>query len=421
MALHLSLDKIFVQSTVDNVNETVTRYLESHDPLQTDLILSYWEEPFQEDLFKKTIKIILEKNYKNVTLLADPFELSMLKDKLSNFGLSKSLDINGLLLFTCETHSQTPNVKWNRLANKGLLLTGRLDKLSRIGLLKALYNKDLLDNQKIFWTFPDYHQQKKNIERYIHASIEDNLLTFFNHCQSNRIDIKTLPTKFFSHWHTNNSDDRHLFNNIYGKTSYSIISESYHTEYPWFTEKTYRTILYKHPFILVGPTNSLKSLQSIGFRTFNNYFPDPNYDSIINPVKRMKAIVENISFFAKIIEEHGNDIEQDVEFNYQHLLNLYNLERDKISSLYKKLGLPFHEWRQNFGLYSAAGTGLFQDIKSPRQMCPSKCIESKLYIERYNKCKGAAWPDITNLLDGLELSDWILDELDYYKIEFPFI
>ena len=49
-------------------------------------------------------------------------------------------------------------------------------------------------------------------------------------------------------------------------------------EYPFITEKTYRNIKYKKPFIIMGQHISLASLHKLGYKTFHPLI-DESYDS----------------------------------------------------------------------------------------------------------------------------------------------
>ena len=59
------------------------------------------------------------------------------------------------------------------------------------------------------------------------------------------------------------------------------------------TEKIFKPIVAKQPFVLLGCTNNLEYLQSYGFRTFDKFW-DESYDSIADPVARLKAVVKII-------------------------------------------------------------------------------------------------------------------------------
>ena len=59
------------------------------------------------------------------------------------------------------------------------------------------------------------------------------------------------------------------------------------------TEKIFKPIVAKQPFVLVGCANNLEYLKSYGFKTFDRWW-DESYDNIIDPIERIKAIAEII-------------------------------------------------------------------------------------------------------------------------------
>jgi hypothetical protein len=65
------------------------------------------------------------------------------------------------------------------------------------------------------------------------------------------------------------------------------------------TEKSLRPIACGHPFILCATTNSLKYLQSYGFKTFDGLI-DESYDTIVDPKQRLEAIVREMKRIANL-------------------------------------------------------------------------------------------------------------------------
>ena len=55
------------------------------------------------------------------------------------------------------------------------------------------------------------------------------------------------------------------------------------------TEKIFKPIVSRMPFILAGPAHSLEYLRSYGFKTFTDFW-DESYDTIEDPIERMRAI-----------------------------------------------------------------------------------------------------------------------------------
>ncbi len=82
-----------------------------------------------------------------------------------------------------------------------------------------------------------------------------------------------------------------------GHFSQSLISVIAETNYEqgdvFLSEKTYKAIAHAHPFILVGPVNSLQKLRALGFETFAGYINE-SYDSIVDHNERMNTIIQEL-------------------------------------------------------------------------------------------------------------------------------
>jgi hypothetical protein len=60
------------------------------------------------------------------------------------------------------------------------------------------------------------------------------------------------------------------------------------------TEKIFKPIVARQPFVLLGCVNNLKYLRSYGFKTFDAWW-DESYDSIADPIERLQAVVKIIN------------------------------------------------------------------------------------------------------------------------------
>jgi hypothetical protein len=56
------------------------------------------------------------------------------------------------------------------------------------------------------------------------------------------------------------------------------------------TEKIFKPMVHRHPFILVGPYKTLEYLKEMGYKTFSDFW-DESYDDIENPTERLLKIV----------------------------------------------------------------------------------------------------------------------------------
>jgi hypothetical protein len=95
------------------------------------------------------------------------------------------------------------------------------------------------------------------------------------------------------------------------RTEVSIIAETTQMEF-FPTEKTYKSLMLGHPFILFGGRCSLKELHKLGFQTFGEWI-DEGYDLTDYPLERADYIVqktlasvpENITELSAEVREHN--------------------------------------------------------------------------------------------------------------------
>lgn len=86
------------------------------------------------------------------------------------------------------------------------------------------------------------------------------------------------------------------------------------------TEKIFKPVILRMPFVLVGCAHNLKYLRSYGFKTFSKWF-DESYDDIDDPVERLKAVVKVIEYISRLDNDELtsmlHDMEEVLEYNYQ--------------------------------------------------------------------------------------------------------
>ncbi len=124
--------------------------------------------------------------------------------------------------------------------------------------------------------------------------------------------------------------------NYYEDSYFSIISE---TSFPFYklgdagdatdigrilSEKTFKSIGMKHPFILLTNPHALKLLREIGYKTFHPLI-DETYDSVTDPVVRICMIINEVK---KLCALEGDDLKHFLseakkicDYNFHHLLN----------------------------------------------------------------------------------------------------
>jgi hypothetical protein len=224
------------------------------------------------------------------------------------------------------------NQQWNADADKFLFLTGKPDRINRVGLLWKLYKKDLLKHA--IWSLDvqnsDREPTLKILARHGVTSDAANQFIDEHQCIPDNIDI------VFSHASGNSYIGIPYDDTLYANVKFKVISETgFQTDLkkPWLTEKTWLTIVNCCPFMIAGDRGSLDYLESLGFRTFKKYLELPDYDNLQAPAARIDAIVANTASWL-INLESVEEIRQDVEHNYNHFIQLGKvMETDLLQQL----------------------------------------------------------------------------------------
>ena len=111
-------------------------------------------------------------------------------------------------------------------------------------------------------------------------------------------------------------------------TDINVVMEAYVDyevlEYTFITEKTYRNMKYKKPFIIMGNQYSLAVLHKLGYKTFHPLI-DESYDSIKYTKDRCKAIIKELERLKAMSDDEWTTFLQNcnpiLEHNYNNLLS----------------------------------------------------------------------------------------------------
>lgn len=101
------------------------------------------------------------------------------------------------------------------------------------------------------------------------------------------------------------------------------------------TEKAFKPIILRQPFILVGCAYNLEYLKSYGFKTFDRWF-DESYDKITDPVMRLQAVADVLKSICSRSEDELTDMLHEMEEVLEHNYRLFN-SREFLDSAWNEL------------------------------------------------------------------------------------
>lgn len=220
---------------------------------------------------------------------------------------------------------QTPN---DKNIEKHFLSTNYRNDFARLSLFFYFIRNNLLD--KSFFSYVgEIRPEMSNctIESFVKQGADFYLNEFDIQTNDKIINVEEV-TKLIPYVLDKNPIPYDWSLNLYefyNKSFLSIVVESYcGANSPFFTEKIWKPIAMKQPFILMNSKFSLKFLQELGFKTFDGII-DETYDTLDNP-ERWEAIfreTKRISNFSiKELKEKHKQLQNVLDHNYNHFYNV---------------------------------------------------------------------------------------------------
>lgn len=93
-------------------------------------------------------------------------------------------------------------------------------------------------------------------------------------------------------------------------------------QYAYFTEKTFKAILMKRPFVIVGTKGTLAQLQRMGFKTFDAFW-DESYDQNDNHSQRIEAVLDIVRQISSMSVEQLQEMCYNMSSIIEHNFNNY--------------------------------------------------------------------------------------------------
>lgn len=234
---------------------------------------------------------------------------------------------------------------------KNYLCFNRVCRNHRLMLLSMLLKENLVSNG-YYSFFPEKtHGTDVNIDVFFNnlkylLRTENSFVDELRDVYNNNLNIFPLKVNIDSDHNKVNLDNEDAF--FYKESYFSLVTETFYFEYDrgnhhgkslkdentiFFSEKVFKPIIMKHPFILVSRPNALAYLRSIGYKTFHPFI-DESYDSIIDDKKRMEAIVAEVKRLSNYTENQWLDWLRNVRdiciYNREALVNKTNFLYEKL-------------------------------------------------------------------------------------------
>jgi hypothetical protein len=160
------------------------------------------------------------------------------------------------------------------------------------------------------------HNMDKPIRPYGNGSIE------FNSKEIERFNSR-LPLVIDGEKDVNKMcEDFGFTADYYKQTLVSLVTETNFTlNECTLTEKSFKPLLHKHPFIILGVPGAVRGLRNLGFQTFGEFW-DESYDETDDPGNRMVKIAEILKDIGTWDDNRIRDFRMRVKPILDHNYNL---------------------------------------------------------------------------------------------------
>lgn len=245
------------------------------------------------------------------------------------------------------------------IREKKFLCFNRVPRIQRLILLAELLNRDLVKDSFYSFSFEDVikdsweetkfkfqnilgdeSQSSKSILTMIIQTIDSHIQKFplvLDRSETN--DNPVIINQAEKKWH-DNSYFSVVNETIFFKsnTIFANLSLMSYIDGVFFSEKTYKPIYYKQPFILAGFPKSLSKLRNLGYKTFHPYINE-SYDDEPDDLLRLDMIVEEIQRLCKYTDaqwlEFMHNVKPIVDHNFNFIFENTNVDTTDYRTLFR--------------------------------------------------------------------------------------
>lgn len=251
----------------------------------------------------------LNLDHKNCYFVTAGLQANQIYDQYcQEYGITEKINI--IVLNSWERHIQLStkrndlHYKFNYFIGakqKTFLCFNRILRAHRIALLGLLYERNLVDGayysffQDLRWDGRGSHWSEW-IQHELSTSLRDRV-TYSLKQQEHKFPL-LLNNGDGSNTNSVLHSDIELYRNSY----FSLITETFFFKIlnnywdessVFFSEKVFKPIACRHPFIIVSRPRSLEYLRKMGYKTFHPFINE-SYDSIDDDEVRLNAIVDEV-------------------------------------------------------------------------------------------------------------------------------
>lgn len=244
------------------------------------------------------------------------------KDYCVRNNLDKKINIISVSVFDTVVSNEL-NLDYKIEKKEKLFLCfNRVARNHRLILLSRIVKNNLLD--KCFYSFME-HINSEQMSQIIIP--EESQLIFKKNriklpihlnrtAETNPVDVYSDDAKYYENSYFSLVTETLFFNSLDERNLVTKINSKF------ISEKIFKPLAAKHPFILVGQPHILKHMRSLGYKTFHPLF-DERYDDIEDDDQRMDAIEKELVRVSSFDDRKWTKVQTFLKPIVEHNSRLY--------------------------------------------------------------------------------------------------
>jgi hypothetical protein len=225
------------------------------------------------------------------------------------------------------------------------------DRSYRIYFISKLKEQGLLEHGRVSFNvtdnlFDDWRDEVADTNSKLSNSSKLHIERYMADINKLVIDRLNLPGNASAN--IPRTIDRLNFNNdvLNVDAFWHVVTETvFYYDKLHLTEKIFKPIVSKQPFLLLAAPGNLEYLRSYGFKTFEGII-DESYDNIQDHDARIESVVRQLTWYCGLSKKEKNDVIRAVEpivsHNFHHFFNdfkhiITKEFLDNIKQLYKEI------------------------------------------------------------------------------------
>jgi hypothetical protein len=265
-----------------------------------------------------------EEAYENIATRLDfPFRISVLSAAMFHYYLLNRIQHNAV---DCNR-----NIKAN-IKPKKFLCFNKLEREQRLVLIERMLEKSYVDLG--YYSFESSHSE--NFSEIAKMLREDHYPNIKKHqdrfplrlniteSRINPVDVISEDLEYFDNSYFSIVNETLFYG--FDSSNERVLHHQLNAEYSsvFISEKTFKCLAVKHPFIVFGRPGTIKGLKQLGFKTFSPFFNE-SYDDIINDDERFEVIFNEIDRLINLSNDEWlvllENIKPILEHNHQVFFN----------------------------------------------------------------------------------------------------